>query len=181
MVAVVCPVQTPLSESDIRSEQILDASDYPSHVFTVFTIMNYYESKLSELSDITQESADIQRSFLQHALLVSSSMLGIPVSLHTTTPQCRWLRWVFALAVGILVLGVLANATALYAQTRLADRVVRKYAAEYKAALSEHRQLRPVVVNKTMLHTACERATCILLLSALLLLGFYAVCISLSA
>ena len=138
--------------------------------------MNYYESKLSELSDITQESADIQRSFLQHALLVSSSMLGILVSLHTTTPQCRWLRWVFALAVGVL-----ANAIALYAQTRLADRVVRKYAAEYKAALSEHRQLHPVVVNKTMLHTACERATYILLLSALLLLGIYAVCISLSA
>ena len=143
--------------------------------------MNYYESKLSELSDITQESADIQRSFLQHALLVSSSMLGILVSLHTTAPQGRWLRWVFALAVGILVLGVLANAIALYAQTRLADRVVRKYAAEYKAALSEHRQLHPVVVNKTMLHTACERATYILLLSALLLLGIYAVCISLSA
>ncbi len=138
--------------------------------------MSNYQSHLEKLEELARESAEKQHTFLQHILLVSSSSLGILISLHPTTPEYLYTRWGFLLSVILLGLSVPLGTIALYSQTKLVDRARQAFANECAKSIGENRSPRMVTVAKTKTHVFCERATYILLSLGWLCLCFYAVC-----
>lgn len=138
--------------------------------------MNGIESILRQGSRLSLRAADKEYAFLQHLLLVSSSIFGILISLHPNTPEYLYSRWVFVLSALTLGAAILCNTVALYAQSRLVRRTQKMLSEEGIAAIHEKRHIRPVRINKLRYHVFCEIATYVLLLIALVLLCVYAVC-----
>ena len=141
------------------------------------------DAKLQEavrkLQELTMASYEKQLSFLYHLLLVSSSVLSIVISLHTSNEAPLYIRWAFAIAVILLTLGVLACSIALYCQKEIAERGRQKYIEEHIQAMRNGELHEATLVEKTRLHKICERLTYILLPAAIVLLALYAILLAL--
>ena len=137
--------------------------------------MDNLQSIFEQIERLSREAEAKESSFLQHILLVTSSTLGILVSLHPSAPEHRYSRWVFVLSVVALGMAVLCNTFSLYARTRLVRRAQKELSDECSKAIRENRPMNPVCVGWEY-HVFCERATYILLVVALISLCSYAVC-----
>lgn len=133
------------------------------------------QAAMRQVQELTMASYEKQLSFLYHLLLVSSSVLSIVISLHTSNEAPLYIRWVFAIAVILLALGVLACSIALYSQKEIAERGRRKYIDEYTQSLRSGEPHEMTSVGKTRLHKICERLTYILLPAAIVVLAVYAI------
>lgn len=138
--------------------------------------MDDLQSIFEQIEGLSREAEAKESSFLQHILLVTSSTLGILVSLHPSAPEHRYSRWVFVLSVVALGMALLCDTLSLYAQTRLVRRAQKKLSEECSSAIRENRSMNPVCVGREKYHVFCERATYILLVIALICLCSYAVC-----
>lgn len=135
-------------------------------------------SRFEQIEQIAREATDKEIAFLQHILLVSSSTLGILVSLHPQTLGSQSIRFLFVAVVVIIGLAILSNTIALYSQIKLVRRAQSAIANEYAAAFQENRKAKPVCVYRTKWHKYSEPATYVLLLVALVLLCAYAICVA---
>jgi uncharacterized membrane protein YcjF (UPF0283 family) len=137
--------------------------------------MEIPESTKKTIKYLMDQHNKTQVSWSQHILLMSSSLFGIIIALHSNSPDMLCIRWVFALAVALLALGILTTATSLYRHSSNLKRLRKDYSLEASAALREHRGERPVFVATRKIFVVCEWLGYICLVLSVLLLALYAV------
>ncbi|HHU96859.1 MAG: hypothetical protein QM237_10775 [Bacteroidota bacterium] len=136
---------------------------------------SYYKQQLEYLAEMTEKSAEKQRSFFQSILIVSVTLLGILVSLHDSTTESRPLRYLYALSVALLALGILSSAIVLHDWSKILERARKKLSDEAISALRENRELKPIPVERKKISLICEKTVYISLVTSLLLLTAYAI------
>lgn len=134
------------------------------------------KSTFEQGARLSREATDKESAFLQHILLVASSMFGILISLHPKSPEYLYSRWGFVLSVLSLALAILLGSLALYGRSRLARRAQKRLSEEGRAAIREHRPMSPVYLSLSGYYALCEKAVYTLFLIALVLLCTYALC-----
>lgn len=137
--------------------------------------IDYYKNQLHKLAELAEKSADKRLSFFQSLLIVSVTLLGIVISLHDSTTDNLLPRFLFALAVVSLSLGILSCAITLYEWSMIEERARKVLSVEAQNALKEFRELNFVQVNRSKLSVFCEKSAYISLSLALLLLVVYSV------
>jgi hypothetical protein len=135
----------------------------------------YYYNQLETQADLAAQSSDKQAAFFQHILLVSSSILGILISLHTNTSAILYIRLVYVLSVASLALGVLTTGIVVYDHSRMLEDLRRKHNRESIDALKDDRKLNPVYATKKKRTSFCEKYSLFLLVIGLFLLTIYAI------
>lgn len=143
--------------------------------------MESYNQIRPQVEKLARESSEKQYLFFQHILLVSASIFGIVVSLHSYSASPLYIRLVFALSMVLFALGILTTGIVLYNQTYLAERMQKAFGDECKIAVTENRNWKGVAVHKLKIHIFCEKATYILLLAALFFLCLYSLLLSFSS
>lgn len=109
---------------------------------------------LKELMDLMEKT---RQTWLQHILLLSTTLFGILISLHDRTLENLYARWSFALAVVLLGFGILMIAISLYAHINTLKRVRILYSEEAITALRENREAGYVGVNERKVFGVCEK------------------------
>lgn len=130
---------------------------------------------LQKLTDITNQATEKRAEFYRSILVVGASILGILVSLHTTQTSCLYTRLVFALSIGLMLLGTLLSAIVLHDLSLLPEQTKKAFVEELHKVLSEDRNPRPITVPERKRTKHCERWCLISLLASLLLLVVYTV------
>jgi hypothetical protein len=137
--------------------------------------MNNYEEEMKELRGVMDRRFEKQVAFAQHVLLLSSSLFGILIALHSSGIQSPPHHWVFALANSLLAAGILGTAIGLYGHVDTLRRAQEAFARELQAARSEHRDARTVAISARNIFLACEKSGYIFLLLSVLMLALYSV------
>ncbi|WP_430973402.1 hypothetical protein [Sunxiuqinia rutila] len=140
---------------------------------------NYYHNQLEQLNEIVKESADKKISFYKHVILVSSSILGIIISLHTTTSQCLYVRLTFVFSVISLLIGILSMVVVIYDFSHLPERILPVLQSEIENALKKDEKVKPVFVKHKKRTLILEKMSYLFLLLGMALLVTYNVFISL--
>jgi len=133
------------------------------------------KSSIENIKNLMEKRTQLQGSWLQHILLMSSSLFGILIALHGRGSDIPYIRWVFALAVSVLALGILLETISLYSQISDLKRLQVDYVAEVLAALRECRDEQPVLTSPRIIFAICEKVGYICLSLSVLLLALYAV------
>jgi hypothetical protein len=131
---------------------------------------------LSEQSNLLAE----KRAAWYHQLLVASSALfGILISLHGKSPLLipghpACFRWIFAIALALLALGILLTGMNLYSHIDAMSRARKEAIEEAKSAALEGRAMKIVAVSAKTIFLLCEKASYICFgLSVLLLTSYF--------
>jgi hypothetical protein len=135
----------------------------------------YYQAQLEELARQTEILAEKRSTFFQSLLIGSSSLLGILVSLHSTQSACLCIRLVFALAVVLLSLGILATGISLHDIPMYVDIARKEFSREAINASNENRKARPVVPTPKKRTAFCEKSSLVLLIAGLFTLVIYSI------
>ena len=126
---------------------------------------------LKELAQIVNELSDKKAVFYRHILLISTTLFGILISLHSKGSYILYVRLFFALAIVSLALGILSVAIVLYGQIEDYRSLKDNYVKEALSAEREFRQMGPVLPDDRKIFLFFEKAAykcfgvCLLLLS----------------
>lgn len=134
---------------------------------------SYYKDQLKLLVEMTNEASEKRISFFQHVLLVSASILGVIISLHTTNSQCLYIRLVFLASTVFLLLGTLSLAVVLYDFSILAERARQSFRKEVQDALQKDRKCEMVFVGNPKRTLFLEKIAYIFLILGFILLVAY--------
>lgn len=115
----------------------------------------------------------------QSLLVAATSILGILVALHSTHGASLYIRWVFALALGLLLLGILFAGVVLHSVASYAWRAYREHWEWYTKIAQGKPVKNPLHIPEYKYPHYFEAATYIALIGALILLTTYAVLSSL--
>lgn len=137
--------------------------------------LEYYHKQLDKLEQYTNLSAEKQDAFSHNVLLVSSSILGILISLHDNKTECLYTRVAFLIAILFLVVGILSLAVMLYDRSMLVEHARQKFAEEARIALQEDRKLRSICVPDGKRLKVCKIISYTTLPLALLMLVVYTI------
>jgi hypothetical protein len=138
--------------------------------------MNNLEHKenLANLSNLTREENNTLCIWFRHVILVTSTLFGILISLHSNTPDSLYARLCFSLANILLALAIAGLLSVLYNLSAGTARNLRAaYQREVENARRECRETRPVGVHISKGVFFVEKASYICIAAALLLLAFY--------
>lgn len=135
----------------------------------------YYEKKMRTMEDLTNQSSQRTLSFWQHILLVSSSIDGILISLHTGQSEHIYTQLAFLLSTVVLSLGILTTSIVVYDYSMLLERTRQKFADEFQNALREGREMRNVVVDTRKRTKFFENFSLISLICAILFMLLYTI------
>ena len=135
--------------------------------------LKYYQDQLKPLVEMTNIASEKKISFLQHVLLVSASILGVIISLHTTNSQFLHIRLVFLASTVFLLLGTLSLALVLYDFSVLPERCRESFRKEVQDALQKDRKCDIVTVPHKKRTLFLEKASYIFLTLGLILLVTY--------
>lgn len=96
------------------------------------------------ITNLTNESTEKQAEFYRNILVVSASVLGILISLHTQQSSVLYIRLVFALSVLLLLLGTLSISLLLFDLSLLPERTRQEFLTQLQKSVSEGKVLEPV-------------------------------------
>lgn len=136
--------------------------------------ISYYEEQKPIMEDLMNKSTDKILSLWQHILLVSSSIDGVLISLHSGSPSDLYTRVVFFLTVFVLSFGVSCSAIVLYDIAMLSERARLEFLEEYKKSIQEDRKMGDVYVGYKRRTLFCKKCSYICFGLSLLLLLSYA-------
>ena len=136
---------------------------------------NYYYEQIKNLNRLKVEAESKQDTFFQQLLIVSSTLLGLIVSLHTTNSPLLYIRLVYVAALALLSLGVLATAVAVYGRAKTHALLAERFQTELNTALHTDRQVEPVYTRHSKVTLFCQKASLLLLVVGVLLLACYGV------
>ncbi len=105
----------------------------------------YYRRQIKQYVKMTRQASKIKMGFLQHILIVASSILAIILSLHTNNSQVAYLRWVFVVSVVFLLIGTLSMVVALFDYSNLPERARQTYFDEIMDAIKNNTELKEVI------------------------------------
>jgi hypothetical protein len=120
------------------------------------------------------QAARKRESFFRHALLVSSSIFGILISLHSNSSQCLYIQLVFSLSVVLLACGILITGLALYDHANLSSRLRElHYKAVDTAGKAGDTDIGALELKELKRTLFCERCSLALFVCAIILLTVY--------
>ena len=120
---------------------------YPSHPMTK-EYMDYINQRQETLSGLTRQENDARCTWLRHVLLVISTLFGILISLHNTSPHILFSRLCFSLSNILLAVGITGLLWVLYNYSaKNATGVRNAYRNELIAAYKEQREMAPAGTN----------------------------------
>jgi len=74
------------------------------------------KASLEQLTELAAKRDEVHFAFIKQILLMASSLFGILVALHKTTSTDKYTHISFALALGLLSIGILFLSISLFAQ-----------------------------------------------------------------
>lgn len=125
------------------------------------------------LKDLMERHSDLRNAWLRHILLLASTLFGVLISLHSTDLDSQWQHLFFVMAIGLLAVGILLIAAALYSSIDVLQRTRKVYAREAVNALRENRSPENVAVYDRKIFVLCEKAGYIVFAASLVLLVVY--------
>lgn len=128
--------------------------------------------KINALIEVTLSK---QESFFQQSLIVSSTLLGIVISLHSTSSQPLCIRPVFLLALVLLSSGVLANLIAVFDFLQIREQARKVYLDEVNNARQNHRPTGPVMVLQKKRMPLCRKVALVGFAGGVVLLTLYSI------
>ena len=123
----------------------------------------YYRKQIEVLTELIKDSLEKKISFFQHLLLVSASIVGIIISLHTTNSQHLYIRLVFLVSTTFLSLGTLCMAVVLYDFSNSRELLRQAFHNEIQDAMKMDRQCNIVSVDHKKRTLFLEKTSYILL------------------
>lgn len=132
-----------------------------------------FTANFKQFVNLTNEATEKRAEFYRNILVVSASVLGILISLHTTQSPCIYIRLVFALSVLLLLLGTLSTSLVLYDLSLLPERTRQEYLIELQKTLGEGKSPKPISTQKKKRTVFCEKWSIYFLLSSSLSLVAY--------
>jgi hypothetical protein len=114
-------------------------------------------------------------SFFRHVLLVSSSIFGILVSLHSSNSSILCIRLVFLFSMVLLALGILLAGLSLYDHAMIYERARRAHYAEVDSAIKEGRDVSGIRIPEKKRTRVCEKASLSLLVFGVVTLTAYTI------
>ena len=121
--------------------------------------VSYYEEQKPIMKELSEKANEKTLSLWQHILLVSSSIDGVLISLHTESPSYLYIRLVFLLSVFLLSVGVSCSAIVLFDLTALHERARQEFLHEYEKAIQDDRKLKPVYVGYKKRTLICQKTS----------------------
>lgn len=135
------------------------------------------EEAIKKLDELLQEQEASNKStdeFFRHILFLAVSIFGIIISLHSKLPESLYIRLVFALSMGILLLGILCVGVSVYDHTMIHKRCLEQHSDEYrKATMDETYHPLFLTPQKRVRTLLCEKLGLITLVFSLFLLFVY--------
>ena len=141
--------------------------------------LKYYQGQLRVVSELVEKSSQLRFSFFQHILLVSSSILGILIALHSSNSPYIYIRLVFLLALVLFALGILSTGVVVHDLSLLVADIQLKYSKEVQRASRADREANPVFAAKKKRTLLLEKWCLILLSSGLFVLVLYGALVAL--
>lgn len=126
-----------------------------------------------QLADLLNQATRQEESFYKHILLVSSSIFGILISLHTNSSPHLYIRVVFLCSVFSLALGILTSAIVLHSYVRLLKKTHQAYRNEFLKSHKEKRMMSPVFAKQSPIATICKKISLTSLSLSILFLVSY--------
>lgn len=123
----------------------------------------YYKEQLKQLVTVIEKSTEKKISFLQNLLLISASIVGIVISLHTTNSEYLYIRLVFFLSTALLSLGALCLAVVLYDFSNIQESLRQELHSEILNAMKMDRECKIVSVDHKKRTLFLEKTSYILL------------------
>ncbi|HRH50221.1 MAG TPA: hypothetical protein PLP23_15800 [Panacibacter sp.] len=136
-------------------------------------------ASFEQLTELAEKRDEVHFSFIKQILLMSSSLFGILVSLHKVTASSDSIRLSFALALGLLSLGILLLSIALFAQVTVHRELFRQKKDDILLQIrdSNHKP-RILATEPPKIYRFLENIGYISLLLSLVCLTIYAILIA---
>ncbi|MDR1198516.1 MAG: hypothetical protein LBK94_05830 [Prevotellaceae bacterium] len=144
--------------------------------------MNNQEIENQKLiqAGLGREAIQKRDTFFRHVLLVSSSIFGILVSLHTSSSSCLHIRLVFLLSVVLLALGILLAGIVVYDHAMIFERARRDHYNAVEAAINGRGDTLDVFSPTKKRTLVCEKLSLSLLVLGIITLTVYTILETLS-
>ena len=136
---------------------------------------DFLKSYNEEHQKLNEAIAQKQSAFLQHILLLSSTLLGILVSLGLGKSIDLLARYFLVAAMSLLSLGILTGGCSLYTHIHILRRLCQAHHSECQRAAREHETPKSVYVEPCKIFAICEILCYISLGLSILALASYGV------
>jgi hypothetical protein len=133
------------------------------------------DSALRVLTEQSNLLTEKRAAWDRQLLVAACALFGILISLQNTSSQPTYTRWVFALSIVLLALGILLSAVALYRPIDGDIRGHRAYLEEVISANNERREMKNVIVPERRVFLLCAKVSYICFGLSVLLLAAYVV------
>jgi hypothetical protein len=132
-----------------------------------------FENQKRIQANYGEEAGRKRDSFFRHVLLVSSSIFGIVVSLHTSSSSCLYIRLVFGFSMVLLALGILLAGIVVYDYSMIYERLRQDHHKEVGSAIKKRREVSPVLLRERKRTRICGRVSLFLLVAGVVMLTVY--------
>ena len=133
----------------------------------------YYFDQLDQLAQLTNQATERKCSFLQHILLVSSTLFAILVALRPGDSSILLHQMLYSVATSLLSLGVLSSSVVYKEYTSFLQQCRQAYYDELKKSYQENRKLEPVYARLKRSTEIFEKVCYISLIASLFAFTLY--------
>lgn len=134
---------------------------------------SHNQNLLKQSTELLNQSTEKEESFYKHILLVSSSIFGILISLHSTNSQPQHIRWVFLCSIILLALGILSTIIVFRSYSKLLKKALQTYNDELLKSQIERRQMNCVFAKQSKITIVCKAFSLTFLTLAIIFLTLY--------
>jgi len=133
----------------------------------------YYYEQLKVYAEARKTANQQKILFLQNILLVSASIVGIVISLHTANSQHLYIQVVFLASILLLSLGIVCLVLVLHDFSTLEDKVARKFHDEIQESMKNDVRCSTIYADQKKTTDIFEKCSYYFLLSGFILLISY--------
>jgi hypothetical protein len=134
-----------------------------------------YDPVIKQLAELTNALSEKRHAWFQHIQLLASSLFGVIIALHSTNASCQWYRYLFALGLALLALGLILNSISIYSQIAYTNRARKALKEEAQKAIRSLRAIDGVTVPASKLFAIAEIGAYICFLLSVVLLACYSI------
>lgn len=138
-----------------------------------------FEKTLDTYVDVKNKSNEFKTSFIKQVLLMSTTLLGILISLHDKTINSTCTHIAFSVTLILLSLGILLLAIGLYEQVHSHNRLAQDYWEEVRKHASDMTYNPKVILQyPSKIYLICENYGYVSLMISVISLTVYGILIA---
>lgn len=140
--------------------------------------MGKYDESIDVLNSLSDRALSKRESFAQQFLFVSSTLLGIVVSLHSPNSPLLYIRLVYVTALVLLSLGVMATLIVVFDFLQIRLGLHQDYRNELSSAAQKDQSVQAVKKDFRKRTLICQKLSLIFFVFGVLVLTSYSILIS---